>query len=381
MPRTRSRSYSFSDDVHWCDDSSAAAIHYVARMNRDKPVFGILASRVADISDNIAAQQAVAGLRHDGLLTDMPIGPLREEDLVQLIRERAPDADAEKLGSRCGGNPLLAIELARAEIQGAEGTSLNELVSERLARISVDGAEVLQWAAVLSPHIGIDRIAALSGIEQQKVTEVFESAIRQGMFTSTGSGVGFTHELLARSVYRMLSPMRRQVMHRRAAEYLEDSVGLDLNKAADLAYHATQSGDPGLAARALVSAARMCLRFYDNEKALIHARRAMQLAEQLPGAERVCVLIELSEVRFLAGPAGRLGKVRRRVCITRRAGAGSRRTQPCPARLSPGGDRCAGHTASGRMRGSNPCNRNASCAWARTKIMSSVSRKRQGASL
>jgi DNA-binding SARP family transcriptional activator/tetratricopeptide (TPR) repeat protein len=290
------------DDVHWCDDSSAAAIHYVARMNRERPVFGILASRVADISDNVGAQQAIAGLRHDGLLTDVPIGPLREHDLVQLIRERAPDADAEKLGNRCGGNPLLAIELARAEVQGAEGTSLTDLVSERMARASIDGAEVLRWAAVLNPHIDIGRIATLAGIEQEKVTEILESAIRQGMLTTPGGSVNFTHELLARAVYQTLSPMRRQVMHRRAAELLEDSVGLDLTRAADLAHHATQSGDPGLAARALVSAARMSLRFYDNDKALIHARRGMQLAEQLPDAERVCVLIELSDVRFAAGP-------------------------------------------------------------------------------
>ena len=30
------------DDLHWCDESSAAAIHYVARMNREKRIFGIL---------------------------------------------------------------------------------------------------------------------------------------------------------------------------------------------------------------------------------------------------------------------------------------------------------------------------------------------------
>ncbi len=290
------------DDLHWCDESSAAAIHFVARMNRERPLFGILASRAADISDNVAAQQAVAGLKREGVLTEIDIGPLGENDLAALIRERAPGADAEKLSRQCGGNPLLAIELARAEQEGASSTSVTDLVGERLSRLSVDGAEVLQWAAVLNPRIDVDAIATLADIDAAVVSEVLESAVRQGMLTVTGDGLSFSHDLLARAAYATLSPLRRQVMHRRVAKQLEESAALDLNRAADLAHHASQSGDAALAARAMVSAGRLCLRFYANDEALKHVRRGIQLAEKLPDAERVCVLIDLNDVRYAAGP-------------------------------------------------------------------------------
>jgi len=290
------------DDLHWCDESSAAAIHYIARMNRDRPLYGILASRVADMSDNVAAQQMVAGLKHDGVLTEVAIGPLDERELESLISERAPGADAVKLSRQCGGNPLLAIELARAEQEGASSTSVTELVRERLARLSIDGAEVLQWAAVLNPRIDVEAIAELADIDADRVSEILESAVSQGMLTLTGTGVIFSHDLLARAVYTTLSPFRRQVMHRRVAKQFEQSTALDLARAADLAHHASQSGDPGLAARAMVSAGRLCLRFYANEEALIHVRRGEQLAEKLSDAERVCVLIDLNDVRYAAGP-------------------------------------------------------------------------------
>lgn len=78
------------DDIHWCDDSSAAAIHYVARMNRDRPVFGILGARDSEFRDNAPAQQMMAGLRRDGLLTEIALGPLSEQELAELIRDRAP---------------------------------------------------------------------------------------------------------------------------------------------------------------------------------------------------------------------------------------------------------------------------------------------------
>jgi len=290
------------DDLHWCDESSAAAIHFVARMNRDEAVLGLLASRIADLTDNVAAQQAISGLRHDGLLTDISIGPLSNRELAELIRDRAPGADADKLSRQCGGNPLLAIELARAEQAGESSTSVTDLVRERLGHFSIDGAEVLKWAAVLSPHIDVDTIVALADIDADKVSEILEAAVNQGMMMATRGGVQFSHELLSRAVYATLAPLRRQVMHRRAALLLEENAALDLTKAARLAHHALQSGDPGLGARAMVSAGRLCLRFYANEDALIHVRRGVQLADELHDGERVCRLIELNDVRYAAGP-------------------------------------------------------------------------------
>ena len=290
------------DDIHWCDDSSAAAIHYTARMNRERPILGILAARGGELRDNVAAQQAIAGLRHDGRLTDIELGPLPEQDLATLIRERAPDANADKLSRRCGGNPLLAVELARAEQEGDSSTSVTDLVRERLARYGVDGTEVLQWAAILSPHIDVDTITRLTDLDPARIGEILEAAERQGMLTATSNGLNFSHDLLARAVYTTLSPLRRQVMHRRVAHHLEQNAALELGRAADLAHHAAQSGNAALAARAMVSAGRLCLRFYANEDALSLFRRGMQLVDKLSDTERICVTIDLHDVRLTAGP-------------------------------------------------------------------------------
>ena len=64
------------DDAHWCDESSAAALLYVARMNHGRPLLGILAARDAELRDNVPLQQALRGLRRDGLLHEIELGPL-----------------------------------------------------------------------------------------------------------------------------------------------------------------------------------------------------------------------------------------------------------------------------------------------------------------
>lgn len=290
------------DDVQWCDDSSAAALHYVARMNRGRPILGLLAARDSELQDNAQVQQALRGLRRDGLLRDINIGPLAGDALVRLIDERAPGADSQRLSRECGGNPLLAIELARAEVRGSVAGSLGELIRERLARFGVAGADVLRWAAVLRPRIDVGRLAKVSGLDAAEVGAALENAERQAMMRSGDRDLDFAHELIARAVYNDISPLRRQVMHRRIAELLEKDTAQDLARAADLAHHASLSGDSGLAARAMVSAGRLCLRFFANDDALSLARKGLQLAENLPDAERVCVDIDVQEILLTAKP-------------------------------------------------------------------------------
>jgi tetratricopeptide (TPR) repeat protein len=122
------------------------------------------------------------------------------------------------------------------------------------------------------------------------------------MLQAAEGGLRFAHELIARGVYNDISPLRRRVMHRRIAELLEEAMGHDLSRAANLAHHAAQSEDAGLAARAMVSAGRLCLRFFANEDALALARKGLQLSLALPEAERVCREIELHDILLAAGP-------------------------------------------------------------------------------
>ena len=290
------------DDVQWCDESSAAALHYVARMNRSKSFFVVLAARDGELRDNAPVQQALRGLRRDGALAELEIGPLSRAALVRLIDERAPGADSARLSLECGGNPLLAIELAHAEIRGSSAGSLDDLVRERLARFGVVGAEILRWAAVLSPRIDVGTLVKVSGLDRGEVDAALEHAERHAMLQAAERGSTFAHALIARAVYNDISPLRRQVMHRRIAELLHKGSAQELARAVDLAHHATLSGDPGLAARAMVSAGRLCLRFFANDDALSLARKGLSLAAELPDAARVCAEIDLHDILLAAGP-------------------------------------------------------------------------------
>lgn len=290
------------DDIQWCDESSAAALHFVARTNRARPVLVVLAARDGDLRDNAPVQQVIRGLRRDDLLRELALGPLPADALASIIEEQAPGADSQRLSLECGGNPLLAIEVARSVVSGGAVGPLEDLIRERLARCDVDTADVLRWAAVLSPRLDVGRLIKVSGLDGAQVGAALDTAQRQALLLTAVRGLDFAHELIARAVYHDISPLRRQVMHRRVAELLEQDTAQDLDRAADLAHHATQSGDAALAARAMVCAGRLCLRFFANDDAHLLARKGLVLAEALSDRERVCVQIDLHEVLLAARP-------------------------------------------------------------------------------
>jgi hypothetical protein len=153
---------------------------------------------------------------------------------------------------------------------------------------------------VLAPRIEVATLTRVTGLDASCVGIALDAAERLSMLLPTPRGFRFSHDLVVRSVYVEISPSRRRMMHRRVAELLEKDTALDIERAADLAHHASQSGDPALAARAMVSAGRLCLRFYANEEALTLARKGLQWTEQLGEAERVCLVLELREIMLTA---------------------------------------------------------------------------------
>ncbi|WP_416140492.1 BTAD domain-containing putative transcriptional regulator [Halomonas sp. HK25] len=175
-------------------------------------------------------------------------------------------------------------------------------VAARLAELDPDTLEVVRWAAVLAPDIEVAALGRYTGLASSRLGAGLEVAEQRGLLATGDGCLGFTDPELADAVYVAISPARRQMMHRRVADGLALAAVCDLDHAAALAHHAQRSGDPDLAADALVTAGRLCLRFFANDEARRLARRGLALAEHLSGVRRVCLLLELREIQLSAAP-------------------------------------------------------------------------------
>ena len=253
------------DDLQWLDAPSAAALEYAIRRLRTEPIGILTATRVGPEvpASSVSTEAAVASASSDGgpsaasassdggptavpdLVALLPadareelhLGPLPIGALHHLFRTRLdlslPRPTLVRLHVQSGGNPLYALELARAWTTraGADGAtahriereraipaSLRELLRHRLDGLPVATTETLLVIALAGqPTIGT--VGDVTGRTRIAVRDDLEPARRAGILELLpGDDVRIGHPLLAATIAEAASPAERRRVHRGLAD-------------------------------------------------------------------------------------------------------------------------------------------------------------------
>lgn len=307
------------EDVQWSDESTTALLHYVTRMNRNRPLLVVMTARTGELGDNDAVASLVRSLRRDRLLEELELEPLGAEDTAELLRGMVSGDHVPEIVQQCAGNPLFALELARSlpEHGDAPSRSLTQLVRDRLHRLPAEAADVLRWAAVLGHGVDLGRLTKLSTLPVEELVSSLEKLELHALLrpaTAAGSAAhAFAHDVVRRVVYADLSEPRRRMMHLRIARVLSERGDPDEQLAGEIAHHAALGGDAALAARACVAAGRHCVRLFAAAEAHRLARRGLRHAEALDDPERTELSLELMEIEVGARRPDDLESAARRV--------------------------------------------------------------------
>jgi DNA-binding CsgD family transcriptional regulator/tetratricopeptide (TPR) repeat protein len=265
------------DDMQWADPSSVRVLDYVARRVEGLRVGLVLATRVSDDDDGqLGLPPALFGAQTRELI----LTPLAADSLGQIIHQQLgrtlPLRSLLRVQTLSGGNPLFALELARALPDDRAGyeafelpLDLRELTNARIERLP-EGTRRALVAAAAQDSPTVDLVASALEVVPSTVAEDLDSAVAAGLVAvSPGStAVHFSHPLYAVGVLELASPQERRSVHRRLAQVvpgLEErarhaalgSAGTDsaiaalLDVAADLA---RRRGAPGAAAELAVQA-------------------------------------------------------------------------------------------------------------------------------
>ena len=212
------------DDVQWLDRASAAALAFALRRLHDLPVRVLAGLRLETLeaTDVLGLERGFARFGRAAA-----VGALSLSGLYHVIRAELGQALARPLLLRIekasGGNPLFALEMARALAQASVPPSpgapwpvpgtLNELLGEQIHRLPAAAQETLLMAASLPvPDIGL--VESTLG---RNVQADLDRAERAGIVRVHDGRVRFEHPLLASAVYRGTSLLRRRAAHRALA--------------------------------------------------------------------------------------------------------------------------------------------------------------------
>ncbi len=214
------------DDLHWLDGPSASALEFALRRLHEEPIAVLAANRVPHrpALDLIRAFD-VSGVRR------VTVGPLSLGAVGRMLRQRIgrplPRPLLRRIYETSGGNPLFALEIARAlrdqPLELAPGEplpipdDLEALLRDRILRLpDATRSALLSCSAASRPTIEVIR-SALGSVE-----DPLGPAEEAGIVVVDGGRVAFSHPLLALAVYRSASTSERRAAHRRLAEVVED---------------------------------------------------------------------------------------------------------------------------------------------------------------
>jgi DNA-binding SARP family transcriptional activator len=237
------------DDVQWADSASLQVLEFLAVEVRDAPLGIVLTLRDGTGGAAVGRTLNTVG-RHPGAAR-IELGPLRPADLADLSlaltdRPLAPE-EALALHARTAGNPFFASELLRLGSRRDEAVDVTipavvrEVVERRLSPLTEDARAALDVAAVVGLGFDLPTVEAASGMDAGRLFDALDLAVATRILVvadGPGPGLRFAHGLVRDTLLEDLSPLRRQRLHARVAEAIQQRPRADeARHAAALAHH------------------------------------------------------------------------------------------------------------------------------------------------
>jgi hypothetical protein len=296
------------DDLHAADRPSLLLLHLLARSLRDLSVLVIGTHRLAAPNLDLALFGRIAREART-----LPLPRLPPDAVAELVRAQGPAADAvDEIVTRSEGNPLYALELARASSRGRTlPFSVEETVRQHLGWLSPAARAVADAAAVLGRDFDRAELLHLAADADEHWHELLGAGI---IVETGGQQATFAHVLLRDVVYARLPVAARAVLHARHADQLAALPARAFAaRSAEAARHALAAGQRpralGWALAAVDYAVQRCA--FEEAPRLADAVLAATASERGLEADRCRLLIARADAEMRAGEgeAGRASAV------------------------------------------------------------------------
>jgi hypothetical protein len=171
------------DDFQWGDADSAPFLLELLSGPDAPPLLLVLSYRAEDRGQGSLLGPLLdtgSGTGVDLQGETVPLGPLAQSSLVELLGSVLDDADEERiraLAAQAEGSPLFALQLARSprlsKDPGAR-LELGDVLRDRLADLSEDQVDLLRWVAIAGRPIGTSLLLELAAAGRRGRSAVYD---------------------------------------------------------------------------------------------------------------------------------------------------------------------------------------------------------------
>jgi class 3 adenylate cyclase/tetratricopeptide (TPR) repeat protein len=325
------------DDLHWAGKPSLQLLRHVVAAGEPMRVLIVSTHRDHDLGVDSPLPDLLAKFHRDPSVQRIALSGLKDTDVIEIF-EVASGSPVDEEGASVArsiqretdGNPFFVTELVRhlaetgAFFQDADGrwradrslrdagrlpSSVREVIGQRIARLGEAAERTLRAAAVIGREFGLELLVAVTDANEDALLDVLDRARIAGIVTESevGGTFMFSHALIEHTLYEDLGPTRRQRLHLRVAEAIEDQCGhVPGRRVGELAYHYALATVPARASKAFDYARQAGDRALDElapDEAVRWYSQALELLAAGDDQRRGPLLVALGIAQRQAGDA------------------------------------------------------------------------------
>jgi class 3 adenylate cyclase/tetratricopeptide (TPR) repeat protein len=302
------------EDLHWADDSSLVLLFHIAQQLSAMRVLILATYRDLEVTVGSPLSKTLEELTRQRLARLLAVKRLPEAAVAAMLRalsgREPPKPLLDVIFGETEGNPFFVEEVLKhlaeeGRLFDDQGNwrslldvgetdvpeSLRLVIGRRLERLDDNLRRVLTAAAVVGRSFSFELLTALSELDADALLDAVDEAERAQLLISMSHGpqvtFRFSHELIRQTLLSSVSAARRQRLHLRAAEAMEQAhTFAGQEHSPDVAYHLAEAGstaDPVKTSHYLTLAGDRALSSAAYEDALRNYEDALSLQ---PGGER-----------------------------------------------------------------------------------------------
>ncbi len=209
------------EDAHWIDDASGELANHLIRACAGRPWAAIITRR-PEGSWRIAEAAHVTSLELEPL-DDPTIRKLAVATSARALLDR----DLDLISARAQGNPLFAVELARAMTDPTAELpdTIEQIIASRLDRLTPEARRLVRIASVLGNQFDEAVVTSMAQADEADfdTASAISAAAEDGTVSPRSSGKwAFNHALYRDTAYEGLPFSQRRHLHRLAATIIEE---------------------------------------------------------------------------------------------------------------------------------------------------------------